>query len=348
MSRPALVLSILLLAPGAAAGQGAAALLERLDGDLRLGSLEEGPGGDAFGLIADVKEGADGSFYVLDTRLHQLKRFSAEGRLLAQAGRSGRGPGEFRAPMMVQVADSGTLLLLDPGNARLNSYDADLDLLAESSIPGPFIDFCLLGERIFFHGLFNGLLIHELDTEGGSVRSFAPAPEPPGDFPPSLRDTYQRSLGRGRIVCDPGTGSLIHVAGNTPSITAYDPAGSLLWEAEIPEYRQMRLVAGSLGGRPGVQHLLDPETNSQHSLGSVNLVSPTRLLVQLGVIRGYGGEMDDGEIHSWFLDPATGTFTQQTGSLPRVLAVGQNALYFVGNVPYPMLVRAGRTVLDGA
>ena len=57
--------------------------------------------------------------------------------------------------------------------------------------------------------------------------------------------------------------------------------------------------------------------------------------------------MDDGEIHSWFLDTTTGTFTQQT-SLPRILEVGQRGLYFVGNVPYPVLVRAGRMVLDGA
>ena len=80
MSASTLVLSLLLLAPGATVGQEAPALLERIDGDLRLGSLEEGPAGDAFGLIADVKEGVDGSFYVLDARLHELKRFSAEGR----------------------------------------------------------------------------------------------------------------------------------------------------------------------------------------------------------------------------------------------------------------------------
>ena len=58
--------------------------------------------------------------------------------------------------------------------------------------------------------------------------------------------------------------------------------------------------------------------------------------------------MDEGEIPSWFPDTTTGTLTQQTESLPRILEVGQLGLYFVGNVPYPVFVRAGRTVLDGA
>ena len=33
----------------------------------------------------------EGSFYILDTRLHELKRFSAEGQLLSQARRNGWG-----------------------------------------------------------------------------------------------------------------------------------------------------------------------------------------------------------------------------------------------------------------
>ena len=204
--------------------------------------------------------------------------------------------------------------------------------------------------RIFFHRLSNGLLIHEFDTENGKrissilragSRTLQGLPTlPAGHVPEKSRSRSDRMRSEDRepdLRC-----------GQYPSLAAYDPTGSILWEAEIPESRQMRLVAGSFGGRPGVQHLLGPETSSQHSLGSVNLVSPTRLLVQLGVIGGYGREIDDGKIHSWFLDRTTGTFTQQTGFLPRILAVGKNALCFVGNVPHPMLVRAGRTVLDGA
>ncbi len=332
------VLSILFLAPGISIGQETAALLEQINGNLRLGSLE-GTAGDAFGFIEDVEEGVEGTFYVLDTRLYQLKRFSAEGQLLAQAGRSGRGPGEFRAPMRIHIADSGNLLLLDPGNRRLNTYDGDLSLLEELSLPYPFLDFCLLGERIFFHGFFNGLLIHELNSGGGVVRSFASAPEPPEDFPPSLQDTYQRSFGRGRIVCDPNAESLILVAESTPRITAYDPVGRTLWEAEIPEYRQVQLVPGSLEGRQGIQFLVDPETNSQHALGSVGIIPGKGLLVQLGVV-DYVREL---AIHSWILDTTTRTFTQQMESLPRILEVGQHSLYFVGNVPYPMIVRADRT-----
>ena len=249
--------------------------------------------------------------------------------------------------MRMHVTGSGTVLLLDPGSGRLTTCDADLGVLEESPLPGPFIDFCLLGERIFLHAPFNGLLIHEFNPTSGTVRSFGPPPEPPPDFPPSLREMYQGSLGRSRIVCDPRAGSLIYIAHSAPRITAFDPAGHILWEAEIPQYRQMRVVARSVGGRQGIQHIVDSETNSQHSLGSVNLISPTRLLVQLGVI-DYVREMDDGEIHSWFLDTTTGTFTQQTESLPRILEVGQRGLYFVGNVPYPVLVRAGRMVLDDA
>ena len=313
--------------------------------DLRLGSLE-GTAGDAFGLIADVEEGTDGSVYVLDSRLQQLKRFSAEGTLLSETGRGGRGPGEYYAPMRLQITKTGEVLLLDAGNLRLNVYDPDLNLLEDIRLPSHFMDFCFLDERIFLHGLFNDFLIHEFDKEKRSVRSFARAPAPPDDLPPSLRAIVQQTISRGRILCDPDGGAVILVAESTPRIAVYHASGQLLWEAEIPEYRQVRFVAGSLGGRQGIQFALDPETNSQHILGSVGLAPGKRLLVQLGVVDLQSHEIDDGAIHSWFLDLTSRKFLPRVEDLPRLFEAGRDRAYFVANIPYPLLVRVEGTVLN--
>ncbi len=293
-----LMAAMLAFAPCSLSGQGIGAALHDRSGDLRLGRLE-GASGDVFGLIEDVEEGLDKDIYVLDSRLEKLKRFSSTGELLGETGRSGRGPGEFYVPRRLAVTPSGEVLLFDPGNRRINIYDRELSLLEDVPLRVLYEDFCLLGDRWFFQRLMDGFTIHELSREGEVLRSFAPPPEVARNIPPNLRFRVQRGLAHAQLVCDPKENLVISVSQSLPQITAYRSTGQVLWKAEIPEYQQVTLTPTIRGT---ILHVPDPETNSQHYLGSTALLPSRRLLIQLSVIGGNNSELDGGVIDSWVLD----------------------------------------------
>jgi DNA-binding beta-propeller fold protein YncE len=56
---------------------------------------------------------AKGNVYVADTGNNRVQEFSPDGRLVAQAGVNGFGPGEFVAPTQVAVDSRGAVYVLD-------------------------------------------------------------------------------------------------------------------------------------------------------------------------------------------------------------------------------------------
>ncbi len=81
--------------------------LWRIGGD----SDEEG---EFFGVIGDLTLDAEGSVYLLDRQLSEIKVFDAEGMYLRTIGREGEGPGEFRRPSSVLVLPDGNVGVVQP------------------------------------------------------------------------------------------------------------------------------------------------------------------------------------------------------------------------------------------
>lgn len=67
----------------------------------------------------------DGSLLIVDSRARRLAVVSAEGRLVRQFGRQGKGPGEFDALLDADVDRQGTIWALDAGNVRVSSFGAN-------------------------------------------------------------------------------------------------------------------------------------------------------------------------------------------------------------------------------
>lgn len=76
-----------------------------------------------FGRIADIELGEDGSLYVLDAQSRSVRVFDQDGVETGEFGEQGRGPGEFERPARLLWRPNGELWVLDPGNARLSSFD---------------------------------------------------------------------------------------------------------------------------------------------------------------------------------------------------------------------------------
>ncbi len=66
-----------------------------------------------FGVPADATEDADGNVLVLDSRLACVHRVGPSGEYLGRIGREGDGPGEFRHPTEVFVAQDGNIGVVD-------------------------------------------------------------------------------------------------------------------------------------------------------------------------------------------------------------------------------------------
>jgi hypothetical protein len=88
----------------------------------RIGDIKEGPA--SFGRARSVVADADGNVYVADSRSSEIRVFDERGRHLRTFGRRGAGPGEFNAlSSLAWLGD--TLMVLDPGNARIGLLSRD-------------------------------------------------------------------------------------------------------------------------------------------------------------------------------------------------------------------------------
>lgn len=106
--------------------------------EMSIGELE----GDLeylFGRIVSLDVGPDGTVYVVDRQVPDVRAFSPEGRFLRTVGKPGEGPGEIKSPDGgLAVLSDGRILVRDPGNARIQVYAPSGEALATWSIRGGF------------------------------------------------------------------------------------------------------------------------------------------------------------------------------------------------------------------
>ena len=92
-----------------------------------------------FGDIRSLGVAADGTIYVVDGQVPDLRAYGPDGRYLRKLGRPGQGPGEIKAPDGgLAILSDGRILVRDPGNARIQVYDATGEALETWSIRGGF------------------------------------------------------------------------------------------------------------------------------------------------------------------------------------------------------------------
>lgn len=96
----------------------------RLVPEVTIGVLD-GPEEQIFGNLRSMAVGPDGRIFVMDGQALAVRVFAPDGSYVRTLGRDGGGPGEFGQPDggMAMLSD-GRLAVRDPGNARLQLFDA--------------------------------------------------------------------------------------------------------------------------------------------------------------------------------------------------------------------------------
>ena len=109
-------------------------------GGVLIGGIE---GDDAyvFGDIAGLGVARDGRIYVADGQAKEVRVFSPDGAFLTRFGRSGEGPGEFRAIDALVVARDGTVIVRDPQGFRITRFEPDGTYRSSFRLQRPFMQF---------------------------------------------------------------------------------------------------------------------------------------------------------------------------------------------------------------
>ena len=103
-------------------GSGAWGSPARLVQELRIGALE-GAEEYTFGMIAGLAVGRDGSIFVADYNGPVIRMYDSAGKFVRKVGRSGGGPGEYRAIQGIAVTTDSRIAIWDPANARITVFD---------------------------------------------------------------------------------------------------------------------------------------------------------------------------------------------------------------------------------
>src|SRR5690606_41100866 len=100
----------------------------------------------------------------------------------------------------------GQVYVLDTGNNRLSSFNYTGDEVrhdADLRVPGRPSDFCALEDRLFLLSYHADRLIHEVDRQGGIIRSFGQPEDPEAIGRTGAgAELLRQTLNRGKLACD--------------------------------------------------------------------------------------------------------------------------------------------------
>lgn len=102
--------------------------------ELRVGVVEGDPERQWDQLFAAARR-ADGSVVALDRGSRQVRAFAADGTHLWSTGGDGDGPGEFRYPWSLSALAGDSIVVSDPGTARLTVLGPDGSLARVAPMP---------------------------------------------------------------------------------------------------------------------------------------------------------------------------------------------------------------------
>jgi hypothetical protein len=102
--------------------------------------------------------------YLVDAVNSSLSAYDSDGRMVWERGRAGGGPGEFRFPSFLRVAESGTVQVTDQGKGSIVQYDRNGSVLPEI----PFTGYGYPHSALYLAG--DTVIIHEMDPTAWVLR----------------------------------------------------------------------------------------------------------------------------------------------------------------------------------
>jgi len=291
--------------------------------------------GDLLGWIEDVAFGPRDALLVIDSRMNELLVFNPDGDLQQRLRGPESGMGKFRSPRSIATnRASSEVLVLDRGGQRVLRYsgsDSILQFESEMRFPWTPIDLCVTGDgRVFVLGLTEERVIHEVDRNGGILRSFG-AMYAAEEASPGLRRSLQHAMSTGSIECSDDPAHVFYFPKNQPFIEAFDHEGELIWESRLDDYYEIHAVFPS----PGRMRLMpDSTVNASHQAINLRLVSGKGLVAQMGIRTLAAGDWFS-VVETRILNPFSGEEVYRTREWPLLGGINGNLWWAWTNAPFP-------------
>lgn len=292
---------------------------------------DEGDGPDAIlGQVRAVAELPSGDVAVLDERVAEVKRFSANGQFQGLIARAGQGPGELRAPFALFLTpDDSALVVLDRvGRAATFSAD-DGRLIDDVAIEPNFSGACPLGDTWFLSGWSYAAARPIVGVDqGGEVAAAI------GTGYASEEPYVQENLSGGPIACLPADGVVVATDTYLPFVTALRPDGEEVWSRRIESFALRNITSSYNGTQPSV---------SFEYVGDIvyNVVEVGGGYVAVQIARGTPTSVRERrpfrDLHTYVIEGATGDGVYAGTDIPHLLHVSESRIYFLKEDPYPVI-----------
>lgn len=205
--------------------------------------LNEGNHHEMFGNIVDVAVDYEGTLFVLDSEYNQVRVFDYNGSHISTFGGPGEGPGEFRYPWKVLLANKGRTVAVPSINPSVHvferqdaatfqlrsSFAHDLGGLGEAG--------CAMNGYLYLLGFSDELegVIHKYTPEGERVTSFG-AP-----YKSSSPIATKVLSDRGYLACSEQHAMIAHIRSYVPVVTGYKEIGEVAWQVLFPDFKPSKV-----------------------------------------------------------------------------------------------------------
>jgi hypothetical protein len=287
----------------------------------------------SFGEVTDVALSSEGFVYILDRLAPSLSVFDSGGVFRARTGSQGSGPGEFLYPVHLGLSSDGNVWVLDLANNRFSVFhpfdvNRGITRAQEYLMEFPLRDFCFLGPRLYGLGFKEGLLLHELEPSGGTVRSFGEPLMP--DDPLLAREVTQ-----GILRCDAVSAAVVLVGQLVPIVRVYNPEGILRWESTIPGFTPTTIERTARGG---VRYSSPEDGTEPDVVTGVAVRFPEFIVVQFGAsVERVGSVREIAPTSTVAFRLSDGAQVPVPPDFPRVDYAAQGLAFGTSQAPFPQL-----------
>lgn len=183
--------------------------------------------------IARAAPLAGGYVLIADNSQHRLMKFDRHGGLAAEGPLSSDSIGApVSATAVGEFADE-SLVVVDQAGGKAHVYSAVRGVISERAqfrIGEVAVDACTAGDKLYVLGYSRGQLVHEYDSKGRAIKSFAQAPG-------GTEAERSGSLVGGAHIACVGVGTVVLSRNVSADVRGYDQSGGDRWTFSVPDFR---------------------------------------------------------------------------------------------------------------
>ena len=301
--------------------------------------VEDGAEEEVFGLIQDVAVNASDEVFVLDSRMTEVRVFSAEGRFVQKFSRAGRGPGELSNPKAIAVDADGRVYIGETGSklhifapvAGKYKHVTDVALGVDPT------DICIMHDTVYVAGAKFGAAygIHAFDRQGRHLLTF-------GQVYRSPNALMNFQIAQGHIACNARDRIVYFVPSSViGQVNAYSADGRALWITPFAGFRPISVIE-----YPDRSVTVTRPDDGNHRIARVLTDSDGSVIVQvmLETTRGHRGERTFSRIVTLKLDGRTGIGAIASEAVSPLALIASRYHLVQHDSLFPTLVRIDHEV----